>query len=323
MLTALLLMSASSPTAPVELYRQWKQDSKITYEVNSDLLIESRDYEIGTFIPSEQGTKYQFTFEVGKVTSEGFATVAYKRPTVSNIEGETVDSPPKTTVEKLNEHLELTMSPVNAITGLKDLTPKKEEKKPGGGGLASVYFRPGSAVSPAAQDMVSGFIQDLFRLAMFVASPETSMDFGPSLPLLEVEPGDTWKVTASYQPQQLKDKKGKMAPQRLDYTYTYDGVVDVNGVKLHRVSAVLHLDTDIGAFINDLLGLPPSRTGLKSLKLKLDAKMEFDLDLATKNTVTGKGTSNGSIVVEVPQLTVPAEEANIRGRARLKLVSFK
>ncbi len=323
MLTAALLLTASNP-APVELYRQWKPNSTLAYEVSSDLMIESRTYEFGTFIPSEQGTKYQFTFEVGKVTNEGFATVAYKRPTVSMIEGETVDSPPKTTVEKVNEHLELVMSPVNAITDMKDLSPKKDEKKPGGGGgLNLVAFGEGSAVAPAAQDMIGAFIQDLFRLAMFVASPETSMDFGPSLPLLEVEPGDTWKVTASYQPQQLKDKKGKMAPQRLDYTYTYDGIVDSNGTKVHRVSAVLKLDTDIGAFINDLLGLPPSRTGIKAIKLKMDAKMEFDLDLATKNTVRGLGTSNGSIVVEVPQLTVPAEEANIRGRARLKLLSIK
>jgi hypothetical protein len=321
MLTALLIAVTAAPTSAVELYRQWKPNSKVTYEVTSDLQIESRNYTRSVFIPSEQGTKYQFTFEVGKVTDEGFASVAYKRPTVDSIQGETVEHPPITTTEKVNEHLELTMSPVNAITGLKDLTPKKP--KEGGGGLALLSFRKGSAVSPEAQDMIGGFVQDLFRLAMFVASPETSMDFGPSLPLLEVEPGDTWKVTASYQPQVLKDKKGKMAPQRLDYTYTYDGIVDSAGKKVHRVSAALNLDTDIGAFINDLLGAAPSQTGLKALKLKLDAKMEFDLDLETKNTIAGRGTSAGSIVVEIPQLTVPVEEANIRGRARLKLVSIK
>jgi len=321
MLTALLIAATAAPTSAVELYRQWKPNSKVTYEVSSDLQIESRNYTHTVFIPSEQGTKYQFTFEVGKVTDEGFASVAYKRPTVDVIQGETVEHPPITTTEKVNEHLELTMSPVNAITGLKDLTPKKP--KEGDGGMTLLSFREGSAVSPEAQDMIGGFIQDLFRLAMFVASPETSMDFGPSLPLLEVEPGDTWKVTASYQPQLLKDKKGKMAPQRLDYTYTYDGIVDSAGKKVHRVSAVLNLDTDIGAFLNDLLGAAPSQTGLKALKLKLDAKMEFDLDLETKNTIAGRGTSAGSIVVEIPQLSVPVEEANIRGRARLKLVSIK
>jgi hypothetical protein len=98
------------------------------------------------FIPSEQGTKYQFTFEVGKVTDEGFASVAYKRPTVDVIQGETVEHPPITTTERVDEHLELTMSPVNAITGLKDLTPKKP--KEGGGGLALLSFRKGDE-SPA------------------------------------------------------------------------------------------------------------------------------------------------------------------------------
>jgi hypothetical protein len=114
-----------------------------------------------------------------------------------------------------------------------------------------------------------------------------------------------------------------MAPQRLDYTYTYVGIVDSAGKKVHRVAGELKLDSDIAPFINDLLGMTPARSGLKSLKLKMDAKLEFDLDLETKNTIAGRGTSSGGLVVEITELNVPYEEANIRGRARLKLVSIK
>src|SRR5690349_5057948 len=314
MLAVALALSLSRPEPSVELYRQWKANSKLTYEVNSSLQIESRDYTHGIYIPSEQGTKYQYILEVGNVTADGFASVAYKRPTVDMIEGETVDHPPITTTEKVNEHLELTLSPVNAITEIKDLTPKKKEGT-GGGGLLRLLHLSETKLSPEQQDIVGAYVQDLFRLAMFVSSPETSMDFGPSLPLLEVEPGDTWKVTASYQPQKLKDKKGKMAPQRLDYVYMYKGLVDANGKQVHRIAGNLDLDTDIAPFINDLLGATSAQTGLKSLKLKLNAKLEFDLDPQTKNTLAGRGDSSGSIEVQITELTVPYEEANIKGRA--------
>ena len=287
-----------------------------------------RHYMTSVFIPEDLSNKYQYTFDVGEVTGEGFATVDYKRPKLETTEGETVDHPPITKTEDLNEHLILTLSPVNAITNVKDLTPKKPDKPGGGGGGGGLRemlaMARANGLSNQVANPVTSFIQDLYRLAMFIGSPETSLDFGPTLPLLEVEPGDTWNATASYQPQKLQGKKGKMAPQRLDYQYKYVGFVDDNGKKIHRVTATLHFDNDIAPYINDLMGTLPSESGLRGLKLKLDAVMEFDLDYATKNTLAARATSTGSIVIEVTELPeTPLIEENLKGRTRLKLVSLK
>lgn len=323
MLTAALALTLAKPTPAVELYRQWKEGTTLSYQVLSHLYTESRDFQSTIFIPDEMDQNYDFTFNVKKVTGEGFATVEYKRPKVQIIEGETVDSPPVTKYEELNEHLEIEMSPVNALTAIKDLSPKKPEKD--GGGLARAMLRMRNAGVPVeTQQVVGSFIGDLYRMALFIGDPETSVDFGPFLPLLEVEVGDTWKHTAAYQPQKLKDKKGKMAPQRIDYVYTYKGVGELNGKKVHQISATLSLDTDIAPYINDLLGMPPSRTGLRGLKMKMQANMDFDLDFDTKHTLAVRANSAGSFVIEITQLQdVPFIEENVKGRTRLKLQSIK
>ncbi len=49
------------------------------------------------------------------------------------------------------------------------------------------------------------------------------------------------------------------AVQRLDYVYSYDGVVDSNGQKVHRVTAKLNLDTDAAPYINSFMGRRPER----------------------------------------------------------------
>jgi hypothetical protein len=47
------------------------------------------------------------------------------RPTFTEVRGETFNSPPKTTVDKANLDFQLTVSPINEILGMKDLTKKK------------------------------------------------------------------------------------------------------------------------------------------------------------------------------------------------------
>jgi hypothetical protein len=323
MLSAALALSLASPTPAVELYRQWKAGTTLSYQVLSHLYTEQRHYETSVFIPDEMDQNYKFTFQVKDVTDEGFATVEYKRPTIEIIEGETVEHPPRKRTEDLNEHLEIEMSPVNALTAVKDLAPKKPEKD--GGGFARTMLRLRDAGMPETTQIVLGsFIGDLYRMALFIGDPETSVDFGPYLPLLEVEVGDTWKHTAAYQPQKLKDKKGKMAPQRIDYTYTYKGVGELDGKKVHQITAVLALDTDIAPYINDLLGMTSARSGLRGLKMKLQAQMEFDLDFETKHTLAVRANSTGSFAIEVTELpNVPVIEENVKGRTRLKLVSIK
>ncbi|HXH62108.1 MAG TPA: hypothetical protein VNI20_12215 [Fimbriimonadaceae bacterium] len=327
MLTALILSAVVQQQDSIELYRQWKPNTKLTYEVKTRLQVESRNYNTSIFIPESTRNQYQYTMDVGDVTSEGFAKVDYKRPEVTVTDGETAEHPPITKVEKLDEHYVMSMSPINAITDLQDLTPKKKDEdkdkdKKGGGGGGGLYVVGGPA---PAQLAMGGFIQSLYQLAIFIGNADTSIDFGPRLPLLEVEPGDTWKVTASYQPQKLEGKKGKMVPQRLDYLYTYVGLVDnSDGQKVRRVTADLDLNTDIAPWYNDMVEETPRESHLRGLKLKLKAHIDFDLDPKTNNTLAARATSQGSLIVEITDIpNVPYEEQNIRGRTTLKLVSMK
>ncbi len=324
MLTAILLSIATPRLEAIELYKQWKPKTTLTYQVKSHMFAESRHYMTSIFIPEDLDQNYTFTLEVGAVTSEGFANVVYKRPKMEIIEGETAERGSLTTIEEINEHYVLTMSPVNAITDLKDLTPKK---KVGDGGGSLTWLRatnPFVDLDPQIPDLLGQFIGDLYRLALFIGNAETSVDFGPRLPLLEVEPGDTWNITASYQPQKLAGKDGKMATQRLDYVYKYEGPAETDGKKVERVSATLHLENDIAPFINDLLGVGPTRSGLRGLKMKLDAKMEFDLDPITRNTLAIRADSIGSYAIEVTKVPDrPVEEGKLKGRTRLKLLSIK
>lgn len=322
MLSAVLLAAALPASAPVELYRQWKPNTTLTYQVKSHLFAESRHYMTSIFIPEDLDQNYTFTMQVGAVTGEGFANVVYKRPKMEVIYGETAERGSLTEIEELNEHLVLTISPVNAVTDVKDLTPKK--KKEGDGGLLLFRTAGDGALASESQDILDRFIGDLYRLALFIGNADTAVDFGPRLPLLEVEPGDTWHVTASYQPQKLSGKEGKMATQRLDYTYKYDGQVEVDGKKLERITATLAFDNDIAPFINDAIGMKPAESGLRGLKMKLDAKMEFDLDPVTKNTLAIRADSVGAFSIEITQIPDrPVQENKLKGRTRLKLVSIK
>ena len=139
-------------------------------------MIESRHYMTSIFIPEDLEHLYEFTLVVGDVTSEGFAEVDYTRPTMDVTEGETVESPPVTTVEELNEHPTLTMSPVNAITALKDLTPKKDDD---GDGRRMMIRSIADRLASKIQDPVDDYINDLYRLALFIGNADTAIDFGP------------------------------------------------------------------------------------------------------------------------------------------------
>lgn len=328
-LTALIAALATSVPEPVELYRQWEAGDKFEYSVSSRLQRESRDLINTVFIPVIDKAKYNFTLEVSEVSDEGFATANYKKPTVVVTIPETDRKKAYDEIEEVNEHLLLSISPVNAITDFKDLTPKKEDDDDGdgdGGGLVQLpvnFIAPGQPQQ--AYSRVFGAIQnaidDFFRVANFSGSVDTMLDFAPRLSLFEVEPGETWEHTAAYQPQVLEGKEGKMAPQRIDYTMTYVGVVEVDGKKVHRVTSDLNLDTDIAPFINSIVGMNSEQSGIRGFKITLTAHIDFDLDLETKHTLRAIGRSQGHIAIEATIFKdKPAQELKVTGRTILKLV---
>jgi hypothetical protein len=318
MLVGVLAAAVLSPVsdAPVALSRVYKQGEKAEYKVRSHLLVERRQRGLETFMPEEMDINYNFTYEVTKMQADGVAVLRYKRPTITEIEGETYDAPPKTKVEKVNWDLILTMSPINEMLEVKDLTPKKDPKKGG-----SKVFAPNGTptqINPFA------FTQELYRLSLFIGSLDSSMDFSPKLPLDDVKPGDTWHKTVGYQPQKLKDSKGKSAVQRLDYTYTYKGIVQSGNRKVHRIVATLKLDTNVAEFVNQMLNMTAEDTHLKEIALKLDASIDYDLDLKTMRTIKGVAKSIGSIKIVITDFpNEPVIEERIKGETLLAIVSAK
>jgi len=102
---------------------------------------------------------------------------------MTEVLGETHDAPAKTRVEKVNMNLLLTLSPINEILNSKDDNVKKQGRD---------TVQPTFAVAATRQDIsLEAFTGELHRLALFLGSLDSSLDFSPKLPYDAVKPGDT------------------------------------------------------------------------------------------------------------------------------------
>jgi hypothetical protein len=322
-LTALLASAALLPQGePITLARKFQKGEKLEYLVSSSMTSEYRGRGLETWMPSDYELKYRFTTHVVEQKPDGIVDLSYKRPTVTEIQGQTMDSGPKEHTEKLNLDFLLTVSPVNEILNMKDMAKKPPVKKGAKGDDGDQLRLRGVAGSPVQIPFLGQFISEVYRLALFTGSFDSALDFAPRLPLDKVKVGDTWQKTVGYSPQKLKGKDGKSAVQRLDYTYTYKGVVAVNGKQFQRVQATLKLDTDINDFINQTYSVTSSDTGLKTIPLNLKATIDFNLDMATHRTVYAVANSEGGfkiILTDNPESAV--QEQKFKGSTEMKLVS--
>jgi len=322
MISTLIAAAAIGQDKPVELMRKFKAGEKLHYAVRSHMIEEQRQYGRPYFLPSEIDINYDFFMDVQEIKADGFAVMEYRRPTMTQIEGETADAPPKQTVEKTNMRYQLTLSPINEITAIKDLNAVPEKPKAGGGTLKSFWWVANEALGNV-QPGLGQFVSELQRLTLFIGSLDSAMDFNPKLPFEEVKVGDTWKKTVSYQPQVLKGK-AQSAVQRLDYVFRYDGAVQSEGKSYQQVSATLKLDTDAAPWMNQMMGGTAGQTGLRGVKLKLDAKIVFLLDPVSLHTMKADATSKGSWNLEVTQIpNEPVIESRLDGKTSLRLVSQK
>lgn len=316
-MTLLLAAVLAVPTQDVDLSRLFTAGKTESYEIKSHILSEKKSAEMAFYMPEEFDVKYGFTLKVETARPDGFAVLMYERPTMTFIEGETAEHAPKSTVEKVNWKYRLTLSPINELTDVTDLTPKKADKS-GGKGLYA--FGVGARLP---QDFLGRMVQELHSLAMFLGNLDSSLDFSPKLPFDEVKPGSTWKKTVSYQPRELKGSD-KQVVQRLDYTYTYVGLVDWNGKKVHRVAADLDLDTDAAKFINQALDMKPEQSGLKELRLQLKSRIEFSLDEKTRTTLGAVAQSKGGFkMVSTEDPDNAAFEEKITGTSTLTYLGTK
>jgi hypothetical protein len=316
--------SIPADTKAVTLNRVFPKNEKLQYAITSNLHIETRPYGLQTFMPEDFDLNYKFTTEVKEQKADGIALIHYSRPNMIQVEGETYNSPSKTSVEKVDYNFDVTVSPVNQILEMKDLNPpkKKDPKKKGGDGDGTnLYAMATSGRQNPLGSLLGQFIGEVYRLALNVGSLDSALDFSPKLPLDDVRVGDTWKTTVSYQPQKLKGKDGKQAVQRLDYTFTYKGVVTVNGKQFQRVNAALDLKTDLGDFVNQLLESKPAETGLKGIPLTLKQSIDYDLDMTTKRTMYARSKAEGGFQINITQISEPVQEQKLTGSTEMKLVS--
>lgn len=316
-----VVVAAASPQA-ITLNRVNKGGEIQKYKVLSRLNIEQKQIGMDYFLPERFDLNYDFTLEVKKEKVDGIVEALYKRPTMTQVQGETAEAPSKSTVEKVNMQYKIDLSPINKLLAMEDLSPKKPDPaKPatGGGGLR--LMSPNMILSPVQGSMISSFIGELQRLALFVGSLESSMDFQPKLPLFEVSKGDTWKETVSYSPQKLKSKSGKTVMQRLDYTYVYDGIVESKGIQVHRITATLDMNADMAQFIKDTMGPAEfAASGLKELRFNLKAKIDYDLDINSRKTLRAEGNSEGGFKIVVTQYPdEPVAEQKLKGKTTMTL----
>lgn len=318
MVFALLAASTAfmSPfQSSVKLNRTFAKGEKGEYEVKSSINSESRFSGLETWMPEDFDFQYRFTYEVTAMKADGICEMRYKRPTITEIEGETVDSQPKRRIQKLDWDLSLTVSPINELLNVKDLAKKPDVKKPPPKVTAIL------AAGGRAQDPIGDFISEVHRLALFVGSLDSSLDFSPKLPFDEVKIGDTWKRTVGYSPQKLRGKGDKVAVQRLDYTFTYRGLVDSDGTKVQRVTADLELKTDLATFIHQTFDLKPSESGLKEIPLSFKATVDYDLDPKTHKTLRASAQSSGEFrIVSTYNPDQPVVEERFKGRTTMRLL---
>jgi hypothetical protein len=308
LLSAVFLTLVAPAPAPIRLSRTFELNEKLTYRVQAGMQIESRAKGLNTWMPEDLTLKYDFTTEVQKLKADGIAQLRYRRPTMTTIEDSGADAGPSKDVEKLNWDMQLVVSPLNKVLEAKDVKSPK---------TARLHNR--SAMVQG--DLFGEFIGEVYRLALFAGAIDSSLDFSPPLPIQEVAVGDTWKSTVSYQPQKLKGKVGKTDVQRLDYTYTYGGLVTSNGKKVQRVVGELDLDTDLAEFFHQAADLTTEDTGLRKFPLKLKTKIDFDLDVKTMRTIAARAHSQGGFGIYLQNEEDALVEQKLNGGTTLSLVS--
>jgi hypothetical protein len=318
--TALVVASV---IAPQTLSRVFTKGESKEYEVTAALVAETRSIGLDTFIPQDITIRYKFNTLVENLKADGIADVRYKRPAIVQVDGETMESPTVTKTERLNQNLLLTVSPINEILSVKDETPKPPGKPGSKTDSSQLLLLAKRAAASNWQDggIVGRFIGELYRLSLFVGALDTSLDFNPKLPFDAVEKGATWKRTVSHQPQSLQSK-GKQAVQRLDLTYSYEGIVPVNNVNVQRVQAKLTLKTDLATFINQLLkeeGI--NESGLNAIPMELEQVIDFDLDPKTFHTIRATAVSKGGFKIVISRFpNDPIREEQFKGKTVLRLL---
>jgi hypothetical protein len=306
-------------SAPVQLTHGFVAGQKLAYQVLTHLTAERRFKGLDTWFPSDLDLNYNFSYTVTKLQPDGVAEVHYLRPTITEVIGETSDSPPRDVVEKVNFNELLTVSPINEILSQKRVTQPEDFHRVD----ATIQSGLQSGWSGAAK-LLTPYISEVHRLALFIGSVEDALDFSPKFPLNAVKPGDTWQKTVGYQPQKLGGASSKVALKRLDYTFTYVGPIQAEGKSFLRVEGKLSLSTDVAEYVKQIDPEQDVQTELVKAPLKFDSAIRFDLDPKTRDVIHAEGSTTGGyqLFTKSSGDTALAEE-RFKGTASMELTGRK
>ncbi len=319
---AILLSGNTAQAKPIELTRKFTTGEKLSYFARAQFTEEERSGSLQTFIPHDEEINYRYTMTVQKMKADGIAEVLYQRPTMNIVMGDTAQSAAKTMTEKLDLKFLLDISPINEVVGQKDLNPKKPKKEDGLRNRPELVriLRQGSQSDGVALGLLFSFVGEIQRLAFFVGPLDSGLDIAPKFSFDEVTIGSTWKKTVGYSPQKLKGQGDKQAVQRLDYTYTYMGVMkSKEGKDIQRIQAKVKLDTDLVDYGRQLAGGSSSSSFLKSVPLKFEGVIDFDLDMATLHMVKAVAESKGSFSIQAKGAEQAIMENRFQGSTKVKL----
>ena len=316
----MLLHSRPVQAKPVELLRKFTAGEKLSYFARAEFTQEQRSGSLQTFLPNDEEINYRYSMLVQKVKADGIAEVLYQRPSMNIVIGDTAEAGAKTMVEKTDYKFLLDISPVNEVVAEKDLNPAKSKKD---GDLRmnptiNRIMRQGSQADGVALGLLFQFVGEVQRLAFFVGPLDSGLDIAPKFSFDEVGVGSTWKKTVGYSPQKLKGQGDKQAVQRMDYTYTYQGVrKNREGKDIQRIQAKVKLDTDLTEYARQLVGGSASTSMLKSVPLQFEGTIDFDLDMSTLHMVKASAESKGYFGISVKGADQPLLENKFHGRTKV------
>jgi hypothetical protein len=289
----------AAKVAPKQLRRQLPIGLEEIYGYSALLTSERRDprMNLDTYLPETQRLMYQFKLNVKEKKADDIVVLDYLRTGFKVAVEGGAEGEQYIPMDGGNLNFKITLSPTNAVLDLVDISPKKPEKKVKDENVMWLRrLQDGGVVSGQAltQQVVGQFFQELQRMSLMIGSLDSSMDFAPKLPDEEVVPGDTWEETVSYQPQRARGTKSTTV-QRLDMTYTYVGLVKVNGKPFEQIKGSVTMDANLKDYIDGAYGIPKAQSPFKSVNVKFQMNSVFNLDPKSLRTVYAEVRSNGNL----------------------------
>lgn len=317
------LAVAAVQDAPVVLERKFTAGDRFVYKFNTKTFSDDRDYQFDMFMPNTQESMYTATTDVLEVKPSGAVVCRWVVSDAWFILGENASRDEMRIKDKEGADYRVEVTQVNDILDMRDNRPPKPEKNAPKTEADWMRSLMAAAVQPTLDQWVGQYVGPIYQLAGFTGGPYSGLDFAPKLPLDEVKVGDTWKKTVGFSPQKLRnDKDKKMAVTRLDYTYTYRGLVEEDGKKYLKITSACSLKTDVNDFLGQLMG-SQENSPMSKAPLTWDAKVEYWLDPVTLHTINIEASSEGKFEMWVKEIKEQAyQESRLRSKASYKLVSL-